>query len=224
MAITDWPLQERPREKLLRFGAASLSEAELLAIFLQTGVKGKTALDLARELLSQHRSLRGLLNISENQINAIAGMGKAKFSMLQAALEIGKRLLEEDLPKNAGLTSAVDAKKYLVAKLAAHKRETFACIFLSSRHHIIKYEELFQGTINCAPIYPRIIAQKALDYNAAALILSHNHPSGDPKPSQSDIKATQDLIAVLAQLDIRVLDHIIVAGNRSLSFTEAGLI
>jgi DNA repair protein RadC len=224
MAINEWPEQERPREKLIRFGANTLSEAELLAIFLQTGVKGKTALDIARDLLKEYKSLRCLLSASQRQISTVHGIGKAKFSLLQAALELGRRQLEEELKQMTPLTSAKDAKNYLIAKLSNYKFEVFACIFLNTRHQIIKYEELFHGTLHCTPIYPRIVAQKGLEYNAGALILAHNHPSGRVYPSQNDITSTQDLITALNYLDIRVLDHIIIGGNKCFSLVEQGLI
>ncbi|MBA2654508.1 MAG: DNA repair protein RadC [Gammaproteobacteria bacterium] len=222
MPITDWPLLERPREKLLRMGASTLSKAELIAIFLQTGAKGKTAIDLARELLREFHTLTNLLTASEHQFGAIRGLGKAKFSMLQAALELGRRYFEEEIQDNKPLTCAAEAKNYLIAKMSGYKQEVFACIFLTTKHAIIHYKELFYGTINCAPVFPRIIAQKALEYNAGAIILAHNHPSGNTEPSQNDISATQDLIPVLRCLDIRVLDHIIVANKECRSLAEEG--
>lgn len=224
MAITDWPLYERPREKLFRLGVSSLSEAELLAIFLQTGVKGKTAVDLARELLAEFKSLNHLLAATEQQIAAFPGLGRAKFGMLQAALELGRRCLEEDLKLEKPLTSAQDAKKYLILKLSSYRHEVFSCIFLNNQHQVIQYKELFYGTINCAPIYPRVVAQKALEYNAGAVIFAHNHPSGSTAPSQSDLESTKKLVSVLNNLDIRVLDHIIVGGNQCSSLAEEGLI
>lgn len=224
MAISDWPMQERPREKLLRLGAHSLSEAELLAIFLQTGIKGQSALDISRHLLIEHKTLRGLLAASLPQVESVSGLGKAKFCILQAALELGKRLLEEDLMQACIISNALEAKKFLIAKLSSYKQEVFSCLFLNAKHHLIKYSELFYGTIHFTPIYPRVIAQKALEYNASALILAHNHPSGSILPSQSDITATEKLVSVLNILDISVLDHIIVGGNKCVSFTEKGLL
>ncbi len=224
MKLTDWPLQERPREKMLRLGVSSLSEAELLAIFLRTGTKGKTAVDLARELLNEFQGLKNLLAVPQSRMLSIKGIGKTKYSILQAALEIGKRYLEENLHIRSSFISPSDAKQYLIAKLSAYKQEVFSCIFLNSKHQLLRYEELFHGTISCAPIYPRIIAQKALEYNAAALILSHNHPSGSTQPSDEDISTTQNLISVLNHLDIRVLDHIIVGGSDCCSLAEHGLL
>jgi DNA repair protein RadC len=157
-------------------------------------------------------------------MSQIPGIGKAKYSMLQAALELGRRVFQEDLEYLSGISSAGDAKNFVMAKLANFRQEVFACIFLNSRHRIIKYEQLFYGTIHCTPIYPRVIAQKALEYNASAVIFAHNHPSGDTKPSQSDLKSTQNLVTALSYLDIRVLDHLIVGGNQCISFIEEGLI
>jgi DNA repair protein RadC len=224
MALTDWPAQERPREKMLRLGVTSLSEAELLAIFLRTGLKGKTAVDLARELLQEYKSLRSLLAAPSSKLFSIKGIGKTKYVMLHAALELGRRFLEEGLHPTKNIASLSDAKKYLIAKLSSHKQEVFSCIFLNSKHHILHYEELFHGTISFTPIYPRIIAQKALEYNAAAIILAHNHPSGSTHPSESDLTATNSLVTILGHLDIRVLDHIIVGGNDCTSLAEKGLL
>jgi DNA repair protein RadC len=224
MAITDWPSDERPREKLIRLGPSSLSDAELLAVFLRTGVKGKTAVDLARDLLHEFTNLSHLLGASLSQLASINGLGKAKFSMLQAALELGKRYLEENLQLGGPITSIDRARKYLIAKLSGYKYEVFACIFLTTRHHIIQYKELFYGTLDCTPVYPRVVAQKALECNAGAVIFAHNHPSGNTEPSPSDIASTKNLISVLDCLDIRVLDHIIIGGHEGRSLAEEGFI
>jgi DNA repair protein RadC len=224
MAITDWPKQERPREKLLKKGASFLSNAELIAIFLQNGVKGKTALDLARELLTHFVTLKAILTAPEGLMSSFKGIGKAKCSMLQAALELGRRYLEEDLQVKIFLSNAQEVKKFLVAKLASYKQEVFSCLFLTNKNQLIEYKELFFGTINCAPVYPRIIAQKALENNAGAVIFAHNHPSGDATPSKSDVASTQNLVQVLQSLDIQVLDHIIVGSNHCVAFSELGLL
>jgi DNA repair protein RadC len=223
MAITDWPIHLRPREKLLHSGANSLSDAELLAIFLQTGRKGKTAVDLAVELLTEFKTLNKLLSSTRHQIT-LKGLGQAKFTMLQAAVELGRRCLAEKMRQERFLTSAQEAKKYLISKLSHYKHEVFACIFLNARHQFIDYKELFHGTINCTPIYTRVIAQTALELNAGAVIFAHNHPSGDPLPSQNDIETTKEIATVLAVLDIKVLDHIVVGGNTSTSLCEKGLL
>lgn len=223
MAISDWPNNERPREKMLEFGARSLSEAELLAIFLRTGTKGQSAIELARSLLKDHKSLKSLLNLPYRKLVAKRGIGLAKYAMLQAALELAKRCQEEHIKHSKVLNSTLDAKSYLISKLANQSREIFACIFLDSKHKILCYEALFSGTINYTPIYPRVIAQKALEYNASAIILAHNHPSGDTEPSQSDILSTRELATILNHLDIKVLDHLIVGGQTCSSLAELGL-
>jgi DNA repair protein RadC len=224
MAITDWPKLERPREKLLHFGATALSQAELLAVFLQKGTKGKTAVDLARELLTEFKTLSALLNAPESHLATISGIGKVKFCMLQAALELSKRCLQEDLQLRVNLSNVTETKKFLIAKLAGQRQEVFACLFLNSKNQLIEYKELFFGTINCAPVYPRIVVQKALEFNASAVILAHNHPSGDPSPSNSDVQLTHHLRTVLRYIDIEVLDHIIIGGNNCISLIERGLI
>lgn len=223
MRLTDWPLTERPREKLLRLGVNAVSEAELLAIFLRIGVKGKTAVDLARELLNEFGSLRNLLTLSTTQLLSIKGIGKTKCCMLQAAFELGKRCLEEKLCLSTSFTSSTSVKQYLIAKLSNYKQEVFACLFLNSKHELLRYEELFHGSVSYAPVFPRIIAQKALEYNAAALLIAHNHPSGNVKPSDDDISSTHNLISLLEQLDIRVLDHLIIGQSSCCSLSELGL-
>lgn len=224
MSIKDWPLNERPREKILKHGAGALSEAELLAIFLTSGTKGYTAIDLARNLLQEFKSLHHLLNLPLSQLTEIKGIGKAKYAILQAVLEMGKRYLEEDLRHNLSFTSAHCAQLFLRTKLSGYHHEVFACVFLNSAHQMLGYEELFAGTLNCTPIYPRVIAQKALEYNAGALIVAHNHPSGNVKPSQNDIDTTLEMAKILSILDITVLDHIIVGANGCSSMAELGLL
>jgi DNA repair protein RadC len=224
MTINNWPLKERPREKLLNKGAASLSEAELLAIFLRTGTKGLSAVDIARTLLEEHKSLKKLLGLTPTQLMAHKGIGKAKYTMLQAALELGRRYLEEELHQPFTVTKTLDAKKYLIAKLSAHRHEIFGCLFLDTKNQVIAFEEIFTGTLSFTPIYPRVIAQKALEYNAGAVIFAHNHPSGSVQPSQSDIDSTKELVAIMTVLDIRVLDHIVIGGNKCSSFAELGLL
>jgi DNA repair protein RadC len=223
MAITDWPKEERPREKLLRFGAQTLSDAELLAIFLRIGIKGKTAVDLARELLQQFGSLRSLLSIHSSKFCQQQGLGTTKYATLQAAIELGKRYLQETVQRSSTITSST-IKQYLTMQLRKHLHEVFACVFLDNRHRIIQYEELFNGTINCTAVYPRVVAQKALAYNAAAVVFAHNHPSGCAKPSQSDLRTTQELIAALRPFEIKVIDHIVVGEGECVSFAEEGLL
>ena len=224
MAITDWPKEERPREKLLARGANSLSDAELLAIFLRTGIAGKTAVDLARDLLNDLGSLNAMLRADKTRFCRAAGLGEAKFTQLQAVLEIGRRYLYESLQRGDVISSPEATRNYLTARLRHYHHEVFACLFLDNRHRIIQFEELFNGTIDGAPVYPRVILQKALHYNAAAVILSHNHPSGNNLPSEADKQITRQIKTVLELVDIRVLDHFIIGDAEALSFAEKGLL
>jgi len=224
MPITDWPADERPREKLLKRGAQSLSDAELLAIFLRTGVKGKTAVDLARDLLIEFGSLRTLLGADVKQFCQGRGLGTAKFTLLQAVLEMAKRHLRESLERGAALTSPENTRDFLTAQLRSYQHEVFACLFLDNQHRIIEFEELFTGTIDGASIYPREVVKKALSHSAAAVIFAHNHPSGITNPSQADKQITEKLKQALALLDIRVLDHFVIGDGQAYSFAEHGLI
>ena len=224
MAITDWPTDERPREKLLKRGASALSDAELLAIFLRTGVKGKTAVDLARELLLEFGGLRPLLSADHQRFCQSHGLGTAKYAQLQAVLEMGRRHLREQLDRSDSLTSPSTTFDYLRLRLSDYPHEVFACLFLDNRHRVIEYEELFRGTIDGAAVYPREVVKRALNLNAAAIILAHNHPSGVAEPSRADEAITQTLKSALAQVDIRVLDHVIVGSGTMTSMAERGLI
>ncbi|WP_018954813.1 RadC family protein [Thioalkalivibrio sulfidiphilus] len=223
MPITDWPADERPREKLLSRGAAALSDAELLAIFLRTGVAGKTAVDLARELLSRFGGLRPLLQADLVSFSSARGLGSAKYAQLQAVLEMGRRHLSESLARGDALTSPDDTRRFLAARLRDYPFEVFACLFLDNRHRVIAFEELFRGTIDGASVHPREVVRRALAHNAAALILAHNHPSGVAEPSRSDEAITRRLREALALVDIRVLDHVVV-GDSLVSFAERGLL
>jgi DNA repair protein RadC len=224
MAITDWPAEERPREKLLQRGAASLSDAELLAIFLRTGVTGMTAVDLARRLLDEYGCLRTLLGAERTRFCSSHGLGEAKFVQLQAALELGRRHLRESLERGDALSNPDDTRRYLQSRLGDHPNEVFACLFLDNRHRVIEYEELFRGTVDGANVHPREVVRRALAHNAAALILAHNHPSGVAEPSQADQSITRRLKEALALVDVRVLDHIIVGAGVTSSLAERGLI
>lgn len=224
MAITEWHLSERPREKLLLNGAGVLSDAELLAIFIRTGVRGKTAVDLARELLQVYGSLRKLLMADQTQFCSNLGMGEAKYAQLQAALEIGKRYLHESLVEGDQFSSADDTKRYLSLKLRGFDHEVFSILFLDNQHRLIAYEEMFHGTIDESSVYPREVVKRALFHNAAAVIFAHNHPSGCAEPSRSDRQITLRLSDALALMDIRVLDHIIVGNADPVSFAERGLL
>ncbi len=224
MSITDWPSGERPREKLLQKGAAALSDAELLAIFLRTGVTGKSAVDLARELLNQFGDLTHLFAADEQTFCAVHGMGQAKFVQLQAVLEMSRRALQERLQNGDALNSPQAVRDYLQLLLAARQQEVFVVIFLDTQHRVVATEELFLGTLSQTSVYPREVVKRALAHNAAAVIFAHNHPSGIAEPSHADEVITSILKQALALVEVRVLDHILVAGGKTLSFAERGLL
>ena len=222
MAIRDWPEMERPREKLLTLGAQVLSDAELLAIFLRTGVKGKSAVDLARELLADFGSLRSLLTADLSTFCQSHGLGSAKFAQLQAALEMAKRHLAEELERGDALTNPQLTQRYLLSQLRDRSHEVFACLFLDNQHRVIRYQELFHGTLDGAAVYPREVVKQALSVSAAAVILAHNHPSGVAEPSRSARAITDRLTEALGFMDIRVLDHLVVGDGYCVSFAERG--
>ena len=224
MAITDWPADERPREKLLKQGSASLSDAELLAIFLRTGVKGKTAVDLARKLLSEFGSLRNILRADLQAFCVGEGLGPAKYTQLQAVLEMSRRHLQEKLSKGDVLSNPQDTKRFLHACLADYGHEVFAAVFLDNKHQVIKFKELFVGTLDGASVYPREVVKQTLALNAAAVIFAHNHPSGISSPSEADKKITLQLKNALALIDVRVLDHFIIGDDGGFSFAEHGFL
>lgn len=224
MAITDWPAAERPREKLLQRGAAALSDAELLAIFLRTGVKGKSAVDLARDLLLEHGSLRTLLEASQQSFCQSNGLGIAKYCQLQATLEMGQRYLATDLKRGDVFASPAAVRSYLHQRLRGESRELFHCLFLDNKNRLIADETLFFGTINQSVVHPREVVKRALELNASALILSHNHPSGICDPSGADIEITQRIGDALELVEIRLLDHLIVGDQEVLSLAERGLL
>ncbi len=223
MPITDWPAEERPREKLLIKGPSSLSDAELLAIFLRTGIIGKSAVDLARELLSESGSLRSLLTCNQQQFCTHKGLGSAKYAQLHAVLEMARRHLGEQLKRETSLTSPQDTKIYLQSIMRDYQQEIFGCLMLDNKHRVITFRELFRGSISSASVYPREVVKQALSDNAAAVILAHNHPSGIAEPSESDLQITQRLVDALQLVDIRVLDHLVV-GDEVVCFSERGLI
>lgn len=224
MAITDWPAAERPREKLLQRGAAALSDAELLAIFLRTGVRGSTAVDLARELLQRFGGLRALLEAERSTFCAGPGLGDAKFVLLQATLEMSRRHLAAELQRGTVLSCPADTRRYLSACLRHRANEVFGCLFLDNRHRVIAFEELFQGTINGASVHAREVVRRTLHHNAAALIVAHNHPSGVAEPSQADIHLTRRLSEALQLVDARLLDHFVVGDGEVVSLAERGLL
>ena len=225
MSISHWPAAERPREKLLLRGPTALSDAELLAIFLRTGVPGKTAVDLARDLLSEYGNLRTLLDADQKQFCRGHGLGLAKYVQLQAVLEMSRRHLRETLERGDTLSNPVDTRRYLTARLRGYAHEVFACLFLDNRHRVIAFDELFTGTLDGASVHPREVVKRALTHNAAAVIFAHNHPSGVAEPSSADTSLTQHLKNALALVDIRVLDHIIIGdGEQTVSLAERGLL
>ncbi|MFV2031899.1 MAG: DNA repair protein RadC [Gammaproteobacteria bacterium] len=223
MAITDWPSEERPREKLLIKGAHALSDAELLAIFLRTGIQGVSAVALSRQLLASFGSLRALLTASQTSFCSYRGLGPAKYAQLQAVLEMANRHMSETLKRNDCLTNPADTVSYLRAQLRDYPHEVFACLMLDNRNRVIAFREMFRGTVDGASVYPREVVKQALADNAACVILAHNHPSGVAEPSQADIQITERLKKALALVDIRVLDHVII-GEETLCFSERGLI
>ncbi len=222
MAISDWPAEERPREKLLLHGAGSLSDAELLAIFLRIGVTGLSAVDLARQLLKEFGSLGALLNADRSRFCAGHGLGNAKFAQLQAVLEMGKRNLRQQLSRGDALQTPEQTRQYLQSLLAHLPHEEFGCLWLDNRNRVITWEVLFRGTIDGANVYPREVVKSALAHNAAAVILAHNHPSGEVEASQADRRITEQLQQALTLVAVRVVDHLIVGDGQYSSFAERG--
>ncbi|WP_196138822.1 DNA repair protein RadC [Aliikangiella sp. G2MR2-5] len=220
--INRWPAHERPRERLLTKGPTSLSDAELLAIFLRTGIQGKNAIELAREILEYFGSLKKLLACDLKSFCQIKGLGTAKYAQLQACLEMSKRHLAEVLESGEVMTNPSQVKTYIQSRLICYPNEVFAALFLDNQHRVIGFEELFFGTINASSVHPRVVVQKALKHNAAALIVCHNHPSGVAEPSIADIDITETLKHVLRLIDVRLLDHMIVAGHEVISLAELG--
>lgn len=224
MAITDWPASERPREKLIELGADALSDAELLAIFLRVGVVGKSAVDLARDLLSKFGSLNGIFAATEAELSQVHGIGCSKYVQLQAIFEMSRRALSEELQTRDVFQSPKQVREYLVLKLGALTREVFMVLFLDAQNRLNAAEELFSGTLTQTSVYPREVVKRAIHHNAASVIFAHNHPSGVAEQSLADEQLTQQLKQALMLVDVRVLDHFIVAGNQTLSFAERGLL
>jgi DNA repair protein RadC len=224
MAITDWPASERPREKLLEQGVETLSDAELLAIFLRVGVTGKSAVDLARDLLTKFGSLNGIFAAPLNELTQVNGIGSSKYAQLQAIFEMSRRALNEQMQIKDVLSSPKQVRDYLCLKLGGLTREVFMVLFLDAQNRIITNEEMFSGTLTQTSVYPREVVKRALHHNAASVIFAHNHPSGIAKQSQADELLTAELKNALALVDVRVLDHFVIAGNTTLSFVERGLL
>jgi DNA repair protein RadC len=224
MGIKDWPSDERPREKLLARGAAALCDAELLAIWLRSGKCGQSAVDLAREVLKNFGSLRKLLAADRLRFCAAPGLGPARYAELQAAIEISHRQLAETLRAGPSLASPRATREYLIARLRDLEHEVFCCLYLDNRHRLIEFEQMFRGTIDGASVYPREVVKQALQWNCAAVIIAHNHPSGIAEPSLADERITLRVKDALALVDIRLLDHIIVGDGASVSLAERGLV
>ena len=224
MAITDWPAAERPRERLLALGPARLSDAELVALFLRSGIAGKNAVELARELIGRFGGMAGLLAAGHGALCEVRGLGEAKAAQLGAVLEMARRCLGEELRAGAALNSPAAVRDYLRLALGTREHEVFVALFLDAQHRVIAAEELFRGTLTQTSVYPREVVKAALRRNAAAVILAHNHPSGVAQPSQADELLTRSLAEALALIEVKVLDHFIVAGNQTLSFAERGLL
>jgi len=224
MAITDWPEGERPREKLLAQGPQALSDAELLAIFLRIGMRGKSAVDLARDLLTGFGSLNGIFNAERTMLTAINGMGDSKYAQLQAIFEMSRRALQEQMQQRDALGSPQAVRDYLKLKLGSLPREVFMALFLDAQNRVAATEELFSGTLTQTSVYPREVVKRALHHNAAAVIFAHNHPSGVAEPSRADEALTKALKEALALVEVKVLDHFVVAGNGAVSFAERGLL
>lgn len=222
MSMQSWPINERPRERLLEYGVEVLSDAELLAIFLRTGIQGRNAVELARDLLTAFGGLRQILEADQVSFTQHLGLGPAKYSQLQAVLEMGRRHLAASIQRDSALESPQAVRDFLKAKLRHELHEVFACLFLDTKHRVLAFEVLFYGTIDGASVYPRQVVKRALANNAAALILTHNHPSGVSEPSQADKILTERLKEALALVDVRVLDHFIVGDGEPLSMVENG--
>ncbi len=223
MAIKDWHISERPREKLLKHGVESLSDAELLAIFLQSGTSGRSAVDVAHDALLHFGGLSQLIRSDQKQFSQFAGFGEARYCLLQTAIEISRRHLLESIQSGDVLSSPQDVRDYLAMHLSGLPHEMFSALFLDNRHRVIKYGELFRGTIDSAAVYPREVVKMCLASNAAAVIFAHNHPSGVAEPSDTDVRLTRKLTDALALIDVRVLDHLIIGQGVQTSLAERGL-
>src|SRR5262245_61797181 len=223
MAISDWPVEDRPRERLLALGAAALSDAELLAVLLRSGVRGKSAVDLGRDLLRQFGSLTRLLEEGPGRAE-LKGLGQAKRAQFAAAIELARRSIKEELKAGTALTSPGAVRDYLRLAIGGRPHEVFICICLYAQHLVIKFYEPFLGTLTQTSVYPREVVKIALQTNAAAVIFAHNHPSGAAQPSQADELLTHNLRDALALVEVKVLDHFIIAGNQAISFAERGLL
>jgi len=224
MSIKDWPTSEQPREKLVSQGSEALSDAELLALLLGKGCRNQSAVDLARGLLKEFGGLRTICDASHQDICEQQGLGIVGYSRIQATLELGRRYLLETISRGDAFENPQITRRFLSAKLRHQGYEVFGVLFLDNAHRVIAFEELFHGTINGASVYPRVVLQRALAHNAAAVIFAHNHPSGVAEPSTADRQITDTLCNVLSMIDIRVLDHFVIGEEEAVSFAERGLL
>ena len=224
MTIRHWPDGERPRERLLTHGAQALSDAELLAVLLGAGTRGRSAVELARALIGEFGSLRELLNADRARFRAACGVGPARYAVLKAALELARRHFREALRLGPALAAPEATRSFLLAQLRDRPYEVFCCLYLDNRHRLLAFEELFRGTIDRASVHPREVLRATLTHNAAAVIFAHNHPSGVLEPSQADELITRRLREALGLIDVRVLDHFIIGDGTCFSFAEHGLI
>lgn len=224
MSISNWPVHQRPRERLIRDGAQALSDAELLAVFLRVGVRGKNAVELAGDMVRHFGSLQALLRASLKDFTNVPGLGPAKYAQLNAVIELARRAISDEMLSGESICSPQAAKEYLRLAMAGRPYESFHVLFLDVRNRLIAARELFRGTLTHTSVYPREVVREALTRNAASVMLAHNHPSGTPEPSEADVLLTRSLVQALALVDIRILDHFVVAGHRVHSFAENGQI
>jgi len=224
MPITDWPATERPREKLLRQGAASLSDAELLALLLQTGIAGKSALELSRDLLQRFSNLAGLMAAGRAELGAQPGLAASRIALLEATQELFLRQMQQSIISKDVLTNSAATREYLRARFRFCEHEVFSVLYLTNQHHLVHMEELFTGTIDGAAVYPREVVKRCLQHNAAAVIFAHNHPSGIAEPSQADIAITGKLRSALGTIEVRVLDHLVIGADTVVSMAERDLL
>ena len=222
--IADWPIDDRPREKLIAKGAEALSDAELVAVLFRTGTRGRSAVDLARQALAACGSLSALLSAERVAFCNIRGIGDAKYAQVQAVLEMSRRALRETLDRGVSLGSPQAVRDYLRLKLQGRPHEVFVAVFLDAQNRVLAVEELFRGTLTQTSVFPREIVKRALHHNAAAVIFAHNHPSGVAEPSRADEALTQTLKHTLGLVDVKVLDHFVVGGDAAMSFAERGLL
>jgi DNA repair protein RadC len=224
MRIADWPEAERPRERLLKLGPGALSEAELLAIFLRTGIAGKSAVELGRDLVQRFGGLQRLFAASFDDVSAIRGLGPTKYAQLQAVVELVRRALSEQIGERDAMSSPRAVREFLSLSLGSRPHEVFVALFLDAQNRLLATEELFRGTLTQTSVYPREVVKTALRHNAAGVIFAHNHPSGLAEPSRADELLTQTLKQALSLVDIKTLDHFVFAGSKAISFAERGLL